>query len=107
MAIAHPAWMSGLRVAARSDSQSRCGGLRASNRSYKGFRQPKSLERPTIQGDSPVGDVGGPPLRLTFQSSTVTVELRVKLVGPPSKAKYSITTDSVQVGRLNDEKHPY
>lgn len=34
------------------------------------------------------------------------VEPRVKLGGPPSKAKYSITTDSAQVGRLNDEKHP-
>ena len=31
----------------------------------------------------------------------------MKLGGPPSKAKYSITTDSGQVGRLNDEKHPY
>ena len=44
---------------------------------------------------------------LTFQSSAELVELRVKPGGPPSKAKYSITTDSVQVGRLNDEKHPY
>ena len=35
------------------------------------------------------------------------MELRVKLGGPPSKAKYSITTDSGQVGRLNDEKYPY
>ena len=81
--------------------------MRAPIRSYKGLRQPKRLESLTIQGDSPVGDVGGPPIRLTFQSSTVTVELRVKLGGPPSKAKYSITTDSAQVGRLNDEKHPY
>ena len=76
-------------------------------RSYKGFRQPKSLGRLTIQGDSPVGDVASPPLRSAFQSSTVLVELRVKLGGPPSKAKYSITTDSAPVGRLNDEKHPY
>ena len=35
------------------------------------------------------------------------VELRAKLGGPPSKAKYSITTDSGQVWRLNDEKNPY
>jgi hypothetical protein len=33
------------------------------------------------------------------------VELRVKLGGPPPKAKYSSMTDSEQVGRLNDEKH--
>ena len=26
--------------------------------------------------------------------------------GPPSKPKYSSTTDSEQVRRLNDEKHP-
>ena len=34
------------------------------------------------------------------------VKLRVKLGGPPSKAKYSSTTDSESVRRLNDEKHP-
>ena len=33
------------------------------------------------------------------------MELRVKLAGPPAKAKYSSMTDSEQVGRLNDEKH--
>ena len=41
-----------------------------------------------------------------FQSSTELVELCVKLGGPPSKAKYSSTTDSEPVRRLNDEKHP-
>ena len=41
-----------------------------------------------------------------FQSSTELVKLRVKLGGPPSKAKYSSTTDSEPVRRLNDEKHP-
>ena len=35
------------------------------------------------------------------------VELRVKPGGPPSKAKYFLTTDSGQVGRLNGEKNPY
>ena len=30
----------------------------------------------------------------------------VKLGGPPPKAKYSLTTDSVPVRRLNDEKIP-
>jgi hypothetical protein len=44
---------------------------------------------------------------LAFQSSAELVELRVKLGGPPSKAKYSITTDKGQVGRPNDEKNPY
>ncbi len=40
------------------------------------------------------------------QSSAELVELRVKLGGPPPKAKYSLTTDSESVGRLNDEKYP-
>lgn len=40
------------------------------------------------------------------QSSTELVKLRAKLEGPPSKAKYSWTTDSEPVGRLKDEKHP-
>ena len=35
------------------------------------------------------------------------VELRVKLGGPSSKAKYSITTDSEAVARANDEKNPF
>ncbi len=34
------------------------------------------------------------------------MELCVKLGGPPSKAKYSSTTDSEPVRRLNDEKNP-
>ena len=34
------------------------------------------------------------------------MELRVKQGGPPSKAKYSWTTDSVQVWRLKGEKYP-
>jgi hypothetical protein len=33
------------------------------------------------------------------------VEPRVKLAGPPAKAKYSSMTDSEPVGRLNDEKY--
>ena len=27
--------------------------------------------------------------------------------GPPPKAKYSLTTDSVEVARANDEKNPH
>ncbi len=41
-----------------------------------------------------------------YQSSMELVKLRVKQEGPPSKAKYSSTTDSEPVRRLNDEKHP-
>ena len=51
-----------------------------------------------IQGDIPVGEAASPPLWSAYQSSTDAVELRVKLGGPPSKAKYYITTDSGQVG---------
>ncbi len=70
-------------------------------------RQSKSLERLTIEGDSPVDSTASPPLRSAFQSSTELVELCVKLGGPPSKAKYYLTTDSEPVGRLNDEKYPF
>ena len=65
------------------------------------------LERPTVEGESPVGGTESPPLCLLFQSSTDLVELRVKLGGPPSKAKYSLATDSEKVARAKDEKNPY
>ena len=81
--------------------------MRALVRSYKGLIQPKSLERLTIQGDSPVGDVLNSPLLPAYQSSIEPVELGVKLGGPPSKAKYYITTDSEEVARAKDEKYPY
>ena len=42
-----------------------------------------------------------------FQSSTELVELCVNVRGPPRKAKYSSTTDSAPVRRLNDEKNPH
>ena len=42
-----------------------------------------------------------------FQSSTELVKLRVNMGGPPSKAKYSSTTDREPVRRLNDEKNPH
>ncbi len=42
-----------------------------------------------------------------FQSSTELVKLCVNMRGPPRKAKYSSTTDSESVRRLNDEKNPY
>jgi hypothetical protein len=59
-------------------------------------RQSNGLESPAIAGDSPLGESDCPPLLSTYQSSTVLVKLRVKLGGPPSKAKYSSTTDSVK-----------
>ena len=62
---------------------------------------------PAIEGESPVREIVDTPLLSAYQSSADAVELRVKLGRPLSKAKYSITTDSEQVGRLNDEKHPY
>ena len=54
------------------------------------------LESVTIEGDSPVCEGVSPALLPVYQSSTEHVELCVKLGGPPSKAKYSSTTDSVQ-----------
>ena len=41
-----------------------------------------------------------------YQSSTELVELRMKLGGPPPKAKYSLVTDSEEVRRLKVEKFP-
>ena len=41
-----------------------------------------------------------------FQSSVELVKLCVNMGGPPSKAKYSLSTDSEPVRRLKDEKHP-
>ena len=82
-------------------------GVAGANQELQRQRQPKSMERLTIQGDSPVGKTASPPLCLAFQSSADLVELRVKQGSPLSKAKYYITTDSAQVRRLNDEKYPY
>ena len=48
-----------------------------------------------------------PSVMSVLQSSTEPVKLCVKLGGPPSKAKYYLTTDSEPVRRLNDEKYPY
>ena len=57
-----------------------------------------SLERLTIQGDSPVNETNNPPLLDAYQSSADAVKLGVKLGRPLSKAKYYITTDSEPVG---------
>ena len=82
-------------------------GVAGANQELQRQPKPKCLESHTTAGDSPVGESVSPPLRLAYQSSTELVELRVKLGSPLSKAKYYITTDSGQVRRLNDEKHPY
>ena len=52
------------------------------------------MEMGATEGDSPVCDNDSPALPSAFQSSMELVELRVKLGGPPSKAKYYSTTDS-------------
>ena len=41
-----------------------------------------------------------------FPSSAGHVEPGVNLGGPPPKAKYYLTTDSVKVARVKGEKHP-
>ena len=70
-----------------------CGSRERLQKSY----QQKCLERHTTEGDSPVCGGNDSALRSAFQSSTELVKLRVKLGGPPSKAKYSSTTDSEPV----------
>ena len=82
-------------------------GVAGANQELQRQPKSKSLESLTIEGESPVDDSVSPPLRLAYQSSAELVELRAKQGGPPSKAKYSITTDSEPVGRLKDEKHPF
>ena len=52
-----------------------------------------ALERATTEGDSPVRDRGGPPVR--HLSRTGHVEAGLNLRGPSRKAKYSLATDSV------------
>jgi hypothetical protein len=51
------------------------------------------LERPAIEGDSPVGEILMSPGSV-FPSTTAHVKGRGKLGGPPSKAKYYQPTDS-------------
>jgi len=59
----------------------------------KASRSP--LERGTIDGDSPVGEVA--PGIVGILSNARLVESGVKLGGPPSKAKDSHVTDSGRV----------
>lgn len=60
------------------------------------------LESRAAEGESPVA------VELGMASSSVgLVKPGVNMGGPPSKPKYSSTTDSEPVRRLNDDKHRY
>ena len=50
------------------------------------------MERPTIDGDSPVSERAD--RAIDYLSTTGHEESRGKLGGPPPKAKYQLTTDS-------------
>jgi hypothetical protein len=63
-------------------------------------RRVKHLERCARAGDSPVTEGQSEP-----SSRPGLVEPGLNMGGPPSKAKYSSTTDSESVRRLNDDKH--
>ena len=62
------------------------------------------MEWPITEGDNPVGKM----VRTLdgFQSTVEHVKLGRNSGGPPSKAKYSLTTDSEQVPRGKGEKYP-
>ena len=53
------------------------------------------MERPTIEGDSPVDKIGRKGSGIL--STTGHVKSLGKQGGPPSKAKYVLMTDSAQV----------
>ena len=53
------------------------------------------MERPAIDGDSPVIEIGADPSR--YPSTAGHVESGGNLGGPSSKAKYYSMTDSEQV----------
>ena len=62
------------------------------------------LERPTIDGDSPVDE--SEAAHDEYLSTTGHVQSRGNLGRPLSKAKYSLATDSEQVPRGKGEKNP-
>ena len=62
------------------------------------------LEWPTKEGASPVYEIQSAPDE--FLSTTGHEKPRGNLGGPPSKAKYSLATDSEQVPRGKGEKYP-
>ena len=69
-------------------------GVAGAGKELQRHRKRNGLESPAVEGDSPVRERESPPLLPAYQSSAELVELRVKLGGPPSKAKYYSATDS-------------
>jgi hypothetical protein len=62
------------------------------------------MERGATEGDSPVNESLTTLGRYPSRSSHVKPGLN--LGGPSPKAKYSLTTDSLQVARAKDGKNP-
>jgi hypothetical protein len=62
------------------------------------------MGRPAVEGDSPVVESNEPPV--VIPSSARHEKPGVNLRGPPRKAKYYWTTDSVIVARAKGEKYP-
>ncbi len=62
------------------------------------------MGRPAAEGESPVFERQIPPA--VIPSSARHVKPGVNLGGPPPKAKYFWTTDSVIVARAKGEKYP-
>ena len=62
------------------------------------------MGRPAAEGDSPVFENLEPPV--VIPSSARHVKPGVNPRGPPRKAKYYWTTDSVIVARAKGEKYP-
>ena len=73
-------------------------------RSYKLADSGTVLERPTKEGASPVREIQPAPDE--FLSTMGHVIARGNPGGPPSKAKYSLATDSELVPRGKGEKNP-
>ena len=62
------------------------------------------MEWPAREGDSPLVEIGAD--RSRYPSTAGHVQSGGNLEGPPSKAKYSLLTDSEQVPRGKGEKNP-
>ena len=62
------------------------------------------MGRPAAEGESPVSERVAPPA--VIPSSTGHGKPGVNPGGPPPKAKYYWTTDSVIVARAKGEKYP-
>ncbi len=80
------------------------GSSGAEPRSYQLTDSRTVLERPAIEGDSPVYEIQSTPDE--FLSTMGHVKSRGNPGGPPSKAKYSLATDSELVPRGKGEKNP-